>query len=736
MKDMALPPFLGGKKSSSTKHMLALDIGLEVVTASLWTVEDARAKVLKISSPIEWQEERPDELAEAADVALEELGKQATEIDEIVLGLQEDWIENDHILPAKKPLLRVLSDQLKLKPVGFVVSREALIAYLQELEGSPLSAMCIEYTTASLAVFPVKAGVKGKTVTVGRSEDSISDLSEAISRLHLDSYPSRIIIFSARMKQEELEQEKQHLLSFDWKKDFPFLHIPKIETLPHNALITSVCVAGGTEIAKSMQSVEVPAEEMNAAPAVHAEAVKEHEMPTAEDLGFTEVSAEDHEKVANEEEQEEVVPTKPSKKPFVLPEFPPIGKKIKSVVNRMFSGKNLSAKFSDDTSNAKRMRILLAGVVLVLVVSAVLGWFALSATARALVDVTIKTVPVSQEVQITLDPFVAQSDPEHGVLKVESVEKEVTGQMEAETTGTKIVGDLAKGKVTIYNATSGEKVFPAGTILTGPNNLRFTTDVAVTVASSSGTAEQPQSGSAVVAITASNIGTESNLPAKSEFMVANFDKKTYIAKNEEGFAGGSSREIQAVSKDDLTRLENLLTKQLQEEALNALTAEQEEGSRIIPLGTTTVSGKTFDAKAGDEARNVTLTMSMTAAALRYNVSDLLPVAVAMLKSVTPEGAVLREERTQIDPGDVIESTGSATTLKAVLSSELIPQVNKDAWAGLIRGRTVAQAISILREQNEIGGVEINIQPRIAQMILGTIPNALDRIVVQTKVSSL
>lgn len=775
---MALPNFLGGKKSPD-KRMLALDIGSEVVTASVWSTAGGHVKVLKISSAIEWQEGRLEELAEAADVALEELGKDATEIDDVILGLQEDWIEQDHVITAKKPLLKNLSEQLKLKPVGFVVTHEALVAYLRELEGSPLNAVCIESTTAQFSVFVVKAGIKSATITVGRSENISADLSEAFSRMKLDAYPSRIILFSARAKPEELDQEKQNLLAFDWKKSFPFLHIPKVETLPHNILSTAICIAGGAEIARAgaVENIEQASdqEKMNSGART---GIKNKDHHSAEDLGFHELEVEDVSKSADvsekkneslgimesqkpmqplepptpptlsdphkeprEEFESNVIPVSVEKKPFslpfsiFLPKFSAMFKNFSKFFSNIFAGRTLNEKFSSQVSGAKRVRIAIAVILLILVVAIGAGTFFLWSTAYANVIITIKTAPISQDIQLTLDPTAQQSNPTAGTLKVENVEKEVTGELEDNTTGTKIVGDKAKGKVTIYNATTGDKKLSAGTVFTAPNNLKFTLDTEVIVASSSGTAESARAGTADSAMTAVNIGTESNIGAKTKFSVANFDQGSYVAINNDALSGGSSREIQAVSKDDYTKLENLLTKQLQQQALATLNTDQQQDTRIIPVGSVTVKSKTYTAKVGDEATTLKLTMTMVATALRYKTSDLVSVATAMLQSSMTDGAILREEKTQIDPGEVQQTPTTGIQLKATLSSEIIPAVDKKKLAERIAGKTILQALSILKEQKEVGSAEITVSPRLAQIIFTAIPKDVDRVTIQTKVGS-
>ncbi|HKY73768.1 MAG TPA: hypothetical protein VJ246_00445 [Patescibacteria group bacterium] len=753
---MALPSVFGGKKQESSRKVLALDIGLEVVTACLWTVEGGHVRVLSSSSPIEWREDRVEELAEASDVALEELGKDASKVDEVVLGLPESWIQDDAIIVDKKPFLKNIRDQLSLKPIGFVVTHEALVHYLRELEGGPLTALLIEYTTTQILAFQVRAGVKGASITVERSGDSIVDITLLLRELKLESYPARIVLFSARMKQEEIEKEKHLLLAQDWQKDFPFPHVPKVETLPHTILLTAVCTSGGTEIARSLgmldQGSEIQEEKMSS----HEQPSKEtrrtqtektyqesSNITTAESLGFHELEPSEviQQDVMEEKREDEgggrvqAIPTPP--KPTKHGLLSSFRTKLATTFRNIFAGRSLGARFSSEVHGTKNIKVITASFVVAVVILSVATVLYLRSSMTADVVITLKTTPIAQDVELLLDPQANTSDPESGALKVEKVEKEVEGQMEAETTGLKIVGDKAKGKVTIYNATVSEKVFPAGTVITGPRDMKFTLDEVITVASSSGSSLlNVQPGTGTVAVTSVNIGTESNLIEKSEFSIANFDKKTYVASNEQAFSGGSSREIQAVSKDDLSKLERLLLKNLEQQAIDGLQAEQTEGTRIVPVGSTSITQKTFSAKAGDEARSVTLTMLVSSQAYRYATSDLLPVATRMLSASLPQGTVLREERTQIDPGEIQATTSAGIRLKATLSSETIPVVDKQVFIESVRKKTIAQAQSILRDMKEVGDVVISIRPAIARLLFSSMPEKSESIHVQTKLGSL
>jgi|GEM_PF-724972 len=789
--------FSSSKKKRATRKFLALDIAEEVITAGVWLIEDNRAKVVKTSSPIEWQDENINDLAEAADVAIEELGEDGADTNDVIFGLQDSWVTEKGIAEERKPLLKNLKEQLTLEPVGFVVTTEALVEYLQELEGGPISAVLLQFTSTNVTVAVVKAGKLGKKEVVGRSGDTVADVSEGLARFaeKTETIPARMIVFGSRMKTDELEQEKQTLLTFDWQKNFGFFHFPKIETLPQNILITSVCVSGGTEVAASLgliRKTDVVIEQKevrqvgdletkqtetlqptgNETMDVVEEVSVEPSMPQPaqeENFGFSEVNETGFQQASEQEvetQQEELSPTDnesfeflrsssnvspplPSTQP-TFPQTPSIPSgavrfnifkkiqripgKIKRTIASLLAGATLREKFYSDLSGRKKKLTILIIMLFVLGISSVVGAMFLKTKTQAEVRIVLRTIPLSKELQIILDPEAKQTDPQTNTLKAEIVEREVTGSKEIPTTGKKVVGDHAKGKVTIYNRTGSIKTFPAATVLTASNNAKFTLDEEVSIASSSsGSDYSIQPGKAQASVTSVEIGSQYNVEANKEFVVANFDKLSYVASNDQAFNGGSSREIQAVSKEDRLKLENELTKELREQIKEQLAKVEEGESKFISTDSYEVTQKEFTAELNEEALNLGLTLTLTTTLLKYDTAQLTPIAQAQLQSSLPEGAVLREEKTAIHAKEVIQEKDKPIVLVATMTSEAIPRLDKDAIATVLSGKTLDQASSILRDKQEVASYGVIVKPNLAKIIFGRMPEKPSNISIQTRV---
>ena len=824
--------FSSSKKKRATRKFLALDITEEVITAGAWSVEDGRARVLKTSSPIEWQDENVSDAAEAADVAIEELGADGAGANEVVLGLPESWVGEKGIVDERKLLLKNLKEQLNLEPVGFVVTTEALVQYLQELEGGPISAVLLQCSSGNITISFVKGGKLEKREVVGRSGDTVADVSEGLTRLSTDTLPARMIIVGSRMKTEELEQEKQTLLAFDWQKAFSFFHFPKIETLPSNILITSVCISGGTEVAASMGLVkkEVGSTERNdmlkknsletvgqaqqaikPSPAVvpeqqdnfgfqEVQEVEEQQKPSSletqaeedkvseEELseGAEEITAipnpqlrsalpfskdfENENSQGRDSQSREILRENPQKSsvdnlqaaepesfeflqthaknattipaavPSVAQRISPFNKLrsvpsfIKKIIRSLLTGSSLRQKFYSDLSGRRRKLSLLLVAGAVVLVASVAGAIFLSASTKAEVSITLRTIPLSKELVITLDAEAEKTDPETNTLKAEIVEREVSGSKEIPTTGKKVVGDHAKGKVIIFNRTGSVKTFPEDTVLLGPNNVKFTLTEEVSIASSSSGADYSiQPGKAEASVISVEIGSEYNLEAKTEFSVANFDKLSYVSSNDQAFSGGSSREIQAVSKEDRLKLENELTQELQEQIKDQLTKTDEGTNKFIPTDKYEAKNKEFSADVNEEALNLTLTMTLSTTMLKYGNEELVPIAQAQLQSSLPEGAVLREEKTAIHPKEVKQEKDAPIILIATMTSEAIPKLDKEMIASLLTGKTTDQANSILRDKQEVASYEVVIKPSLSKTLFGRMPKKTENISIQIKV---
>lgn len=673
----------GGEKDAPPSF-LALEITDEIVQAAVWQVINGHTEVLAIGVPVEWDGEKGDvkELVSSVDATIGSALEGITqELNKVVFGLNSSWLDQEEILPAKRQLLKTISHDLELKPLGFVVVTDSLLRYLKMLEGTPTTAILIQVMSDTLNVFLLRFGQTESVVSLGRSEDIVVDLEEALSRFPDEgNLPSRIIVFDSM---HDLNEVVQNLLSYDWQNKFKFLHVPKIESLPKDILIKSIAVAGGSEVAKSIGfSIEetLPTQ---------TESLSSQEIVSAEELGFT------HSKKLPPQLDDDVkhlneITVFPEKE--ILDSSTPSSNKSKRTLKlpHLVLPKISFPKFSP--------LITIIGIALFgfIFLSLIVIWF----IPKAKVVITIEPKKLNENTSLTLSSSISIIDLEKSIIPATFVNKTVKGEDSLKTTGTTTIGHKSIGEVTLYNRTALPKTFSAGTTIVA-NTLKFTLNEDVTVASSSSTIDSELKtistpGKSNVKVTANLIGAEGNLPEGTEFTIGNFSKETYLAKNSSTFTEGSSKTIQVVSQKDfdnlLTSLSTKLTDQAQQEIKSELGVGKgvylfQKGSKIISQSTS--------AKVGEEADILTLNLELETKGLSYNISDVEQLVASTLTRAIPSEYARTSDPPTVELGDVIAESNEDVEAEAKIVVNLLPVLDIPAIQAALKSRSSSEIEAVL-----------------------------------------
>src|SRR5579872_6087526 len=138
-------PFLSSlfKKKVPSEYFLALLFRDEKIHAVVFEQLTGRIQVIgegkaALSTPLERASD--EVLLDACDKAIsiaEESLPNGIQTHKTVFGVKETWVEDAHITKDYLARLKTLSDQLDLKPIGFLVFPEAIAHLLQKEEGAP-----------------------------------------------------------------------------------------------------------------------------------------------------------------------------------------------------------------------------------------------------------------------------------------------------------------------------------------------------------------------------------------------------------------------------------------------------------------------------------------------------------------------------------------------------------------------------------------------------------------------
>lgn len=658
-KYMDLKKFLPSQDKQDVVHYWAVVIEPGWVQVGIWKIEGTSAHIVSSGSPSPW--DLNEDLLVTVDTALSEVIKKfPEELDEpskTVFGVASSWVEEGQIKDKHLEIIKKVCKELSLSPVGFVVLPEAISHYYKSLEGGPLSAIVVGLYKEDIEVSLFNLGELVGSTKVARSISVVDDVVEGLVRFgQADNLPSRFILYNGR--EGELMEVEQSLLKVNWDdlENIKFVHTPKIETVDSTGKVHAVSLAGASELSEitSVVSVDLKKTEDNIVTEIEKEAsIDNIDIVQPEAVGFVadkdirkdvvgrETVTQDrksHQSLeAGELDNIKTVETdeKRHKKLF------PGRAKLLAVFSKIkfprpkFSGGKL-AVLKSATGGRRPFFFGIAFLILVLIGGFSFWWF----VPKATVTIYVSPKKLDEKIEVRISDDENSLDIKEKILPGNIVKTSVKGEKTKSTTGTKTVGDKARGEVTIYRVGS-ELSLSAGVIITGPENLRFTLDEAVTVAS--GSAGSPGETKAFVA--SEDIGSQYNLASGSIFRVGNYSTSDMEAKNNESFSGGSSREINAVASEDMDGLKEDLEEELKEKAIKKLLDQISVSEEFIEES---VKNKTtleeYSDKEGDEASTLKLMLEVDVEAIVINRLEMVEISREILKEKIPEGFVLREEQ--------------------------------------------------------------------------------------------
>ena len=722
---MAIPDLLGklkGKGEEIPQTFLALVVTDELVQSAVWQITQGTPEITALGTPVEWNGETgtTTELISAADATVSSaLDGLSVEPNEVVVGVEPSWVDAQGILGSKRNLLKAICKELALKAIGLVVLTDSTLHYLKKEEGTPTTCILVNVGLRHISLLLVQLGRIEATELISRSEDIVEDVASGISHFpQLDHLPSRIIVQSSLQNPSDVVQS---LLTFDWQKKFNFLHIPKIESLPRDTAIRSLILAGGAAVAQEIGSTvaDLNSEESPVSPepidspsspveasgegvAEPAEDSSEGVAPTplltASDVGF---SLGDTDPVSSE--------------PIISPPPPP-SRKLPTLQLPHLS----LPQFSLPRVHFSRLPLILGGLILLVLVG--LFTFLFYLLPQAKITLFLTPTPLEESLPLTLSSTITSPDSASSLIPATVSTETLTSTQTIPTTGNSTIGDPARGTVTIYNRTTLVKTFPKGTVLTS-NSLKFTLDQDTTIASkSAGTDYVDIPGKASAAITAATFGTAGNLGSGSEFVVASFSKDTYIAKNEQALAGGTSQDVQVVGKEDSSSLTKTLTDTIIQDARASLESRREPGFSYYVL---TSSPKTvqsdFSAKIGEVANSLTGTLELELSILRYANSDVENLISSRLSEAIPPGYSRLDSSPSISLTDVTETKDGEVSATAKITVLLLPTLDQASLINSLRGKSLAQSISILQTLPGYADAQITVTPHFLPPRLKLLP---------------
>lgn len=729
-------------KSSGLPKFFAIELGLDCVKTALWEVDGGKPRLITTGTCEEYQTDNQEDLVKAVDASLSVACQDTeTDPDQVVFSLPESWVETTSIAPEKKDLLKLVSKKLGFKPLGFVVTHEAIIHHLQAEQGGPLTAILVNVNSEEVTVTIMKNGKNLGTKIVGRSNDLASDVQEGLARFEFEgSLPPKIILYNGAT---DLEAEKQVLVSYDWQDNLPFLHPPQITTLTSDQTIQAVVFAGGKEVVTSNQNLTKPS--IKTPHSSHNQL-----QDLSQEFGFaTSHQHSDNLKtpkknpLIQEEETEETKDQDNDPNPEQDSQIDDQDDETKNYITNKSRFRlpklklpNLKLKFPRLPSGRFSLLLFVLPLLLILIAAGTLAayWY----LPKATVTLIVAPKDINQEITFTIDPALDQVDLQQLAIPGRIRQEEVSDTYEAKASGQATVGEKASGTVTLFNRTTSPKTLSAGTQLTASNSLTYTITESVSIASASTIENEDFSlttepATADVSIQAAQIGSDYNLDSGTEFSVANFDKTSFVAKAISDISGGTSREVTVLSKKDLEDARAVLTKQISAKAAELVSSDDSFLSAISLSTSDDDYQEQVSAKVGQETKTFSVTTTLNTKFMTYKKSDLdLIIEKSVLDSI-PSNHQLVSQASKLEILEKNQHIDESILVTAKATAQAAPLIDKDHIKKQITGKFPDKTRDFLLKTPGVTKAEIEITPEFIPAQIKTFPRIGKNIILNIEI---
>lgn len=620
------------KEETSPEEFLAIEIQESRVKTAVWQVVDNKPEITKYGSVESWRDD--ESLLLAVDKSLgTALRDSGSEPNKAIFGLPEAWVKGEKISLSIQPKIKDITKKLEIEAVGFVVITEAIIQQLKISEGIPPSLILLELNDTKVNVVVIKLGHIVGRQEVGRSEDLGQDVEEALARIDVKQLPARILIVNG--SESDVEQQ---LSSYPWQEKLPFLHLPKVEQPDSHFSIQAVALAGGVEAAKSM-GIKMKSKEKQEGKDI---------LPKKDSQ--TSFVPDDITKSAHQDQVDTTIDSTKGKatKTKVSKDSKGIKTSLSMLISKIKKIKPPKINLSFPKTNIpKNWKIFTPLIAILLIGISVL----ITYTQFLAADIKVFVEPEKVTKKLTL--AVSDQDDDPSTLKASQQTIELEDQGQTSTTGETLIGDPATGQVVLYNKTNSSKAIEKGTLLASSNNVEFTLDEDVNIASQSASTDESEvttlvPGQSTSSVTAQQVGKEGNIDSGAELSVGTYPKTSILAKAKDGFSGGYSETVKSPNQEDLDRLLKNVTDKIINQSKEKLTKPQKDGQNTVPISSPEITDAQYDSSIGDPADKLSLNLKAKFTLLTYKDEDMSKLLKDKIEEDIPPGWKLRLEDTKTE----------------------------------------------------------------------------------------
>lgn len=371
-------------------------------------------------------------------------------------------------------------------------------------------------------------------------------------------------------------------------------------------------------------------------------------------------------------------------------------------------------------SSLKKLKIAVIILLAAALFEVAMAYFLLP---KASVRVTLKAEKLDKTYEITAQKD-ALLNEETSIIpaNVYTIEKETSKDLA--TTGTKEVGEKAKGTIVLTNETGTDQPLVATTRFVSSAGLVFRSTAAVTVPKAYlNPGGDKINGTISVSVVADASGEKYNIGPSSfsiPGLAAAIQNKVY-GRSSAAMSGGSTRLIKIVSEADIEKVEAELMAELvnlgKEEALSKSNQDEEmacDGS----AGGVVVSGLSSPV-AGTEAETFKYTLKGQIFVMTVKKSDFYNLLTSKINKEIPQDKELLKgelEKTTESKAASIDPTLGKMIITNHVQAPIVAKMDLEVMKNNLKGKSAGDAVSYLKAFEEIDNASVSLWPFFAKKV--------------------
>ena len=353
---------------------------------------------------------------------------------------------------------------------------------------------------------------------------------------------------------------------------------------------------------------------------------------------------------------------------------------------------------------------------------------------KAKVTISAASEPFNFSADITISKDATSKDSSTMTIPGKLVSKEEELEKPFAASGSKNIGEKAKGKITVYNNWGEDLIsLPAGTKFSG-GGAEFVSTSAATIPGARNFDRDSNNyqtlGTVDVNVEATVVGDQSNI-GPADFTIASIPKiqqKYIYGKSASAMAGGSNKIVKVVADKDLTEAKASTGKELKDSIVNKINSELLENEKLLDLAISpTITSESSSSKAGDQVDNFNYKIKLKVEAVVFLENDFRDILLENARSKLAEGKEIVSATPDFDErGDVADESNKdqgvtyevkssdvakgQMVLKGIFNGYIADKYDVDALKDEIKGKTIKTATNKLTSHNGVLSANITTWP--------------------------